>query len=74
MTFFPQPDLKLKLQNVEEQGALRETSMRESITNLTKEKGKLLALSLEREKTIQVTEQSIQLWTKLSPINLKDFL
>lgn len=35
--------------------------MSESITNLTQEKDKLLSLSVERGRAIQVTERSIQL-------------
>lgn len=63
---FPHSELNLKLQDAEEQHTLKEISMRESITNLTKEKGKLLSLSMERGRAIQVTEQSIQLWTKFA--------
>ncbi|TKS67242.1 Coiled-coil domain-containing protein 89 [Collichthys lucidus] len=47
-------DLKLKLQKAEEEQALKEVNMRESIKCLTKEKDKLLHLSMERGKVIQM--------------------
>ncbi|XP_041807416.1 coiled-coil domain-containing protein 89 [Chelmon rostratus] len=53
-------DLKLKLQKVEEEHALREIHMRESTTSLTKEKDKLLYLSMERGKVIQDKQEEIQ--------------
>lgn len=59
MTFSPQPDLQQKLQKAEEEYALKESNMRESITSLTKEKDKLLYLSMERGKVIQVIKNSI---------------
>lgn len=52
--FLNQTDLKLKLQKAEEEQALKEVNMRESIKCLTKEKDKLLYLSMERGKVIQV--------------------
>lgn len=59
VTFFPQSDLKLKLQRAEEEHALKETNMRDSISSLMQEKDKLLCLSMERGKVIQVIEKGI---------------
>ncbi|XP_023142160.2 coiled-coil domain-containing protein 89 isoform X2 [Amphiprion ocellaris] len=53
-------DLKQKLQEAEEQLALKETNIRESLTNLTNEKDKLLCLSVERGKVIQEKQKEIQ--------------
>ncbi|XP_044222339.1 coiled-coil domain-containing protein 89 [Thunnus albacares] len=53
-------DLKLQLQNTEEEHALKEINMRESITSLTKEKDKLLCLSVERGKVIQEKQEEMQ--------------
>ncbi|XP_038576399.1 coiled-coil domain-containing protein 89 isoform X1 [Micropterus salmoides] len=53
-------DLKLKLQKAEEQHALKEINMRGSITSLTKEKDKLLHLSMKRGKVIQEKQEEIQ--------------
>ncbi|KAG8000682.1 Coiled-coil domain-containing protein 89, partial [Nibea albiflora] len=53
-------DLKLKLQKAEEEQALMEVSMRESIKCLTTEKDKLLHLSMERGKVIQEKQEEIQ--------------
>ncbi|XP_030285448.1 coiled-coil domain-containing protein 89 [Sparus aurata] len=53
-------DLKLKLQKSEEEHALKENNMRESITRFTKEKDKLLSLSMERGKVIQEKQEEIQ--------------
>ncbi|XP_076603261.1 coiled-coil domain-containing protein 89 [Chaetodon auriga] len=53
-------DLKLKLQKAEEEHALREINMRGGITSLTKEKDKLLSLSVERGKVIQEKQKEIQ--------------
>ncbi|XP_070771443.1 coiled-coil domain-containing protein 89 [Enoplosus armatus] len=53
-------DLKLKLQKAEEQHALKEINMRQSITSLTKEKDTLLHLSMERGKVIQEKQEEIQ--------------
>ncbi|XP_059198193.1 coiled-coil domain-containing protein 89-like isoform X2 [Centropristis striata] len=53
-------DLKMKLEKAKEEHALREINMRESITSLTKEKDKLLNLSMERGKVIQEKQQEIQ--------------
>ncbi|XP_078117957.1 coiled-coil domain-containing protein 89 [Sander vitreus] len=52
--------LKLNLQNAEEEHAFKETNLRESITSLTKEKDKLLCLSMERGKVIQEKQEEIQ--------------
>ncbi|XP_074515457.1 coiled-coil domain-containing protein 89 [Sebastes fasciatus] len=58
-------DLKLKLQKAEEENALKEINMRESKTSITKEKDKLLRLSMERGKVIQEKQEEIkQLETK----------
>lgn len=56
---FSRSDLKLQLRHIEEEHALKEINMRESITSLSKEKDKLLCLSVERGKVIQVIEKSI---------------
>ncbi|XP_008276901.1 coiled-coil domain-containing protein 89 [Stegastes partitus] len=53
-------DLKRKQHEAEEQLALMETNMRESVTNLTEEKDKLLCLSMERGKVIQEKQGEIQ--------------
>ncbi|KAL7385404.1 hypothetical protein ABVT39_021298 [Epinephelus coioides] len=53
-------DLKLKLQRAEEEHALKETNMRESISSLIQEKDKLLCLSMERGKVIQEKQEEIQ--------------
>ncbi|XP_068560386.1 coiled-coil domain-containing protein 89 isoform X1 [Cebidichthys violaceus] len=52
-------DLKTKLQKAEEEHALRKINLSESITSLAKERDKLLHLSMERGKVIQVIEESI---------------
>ncbi|XP_026232717.1 coiled-coil domain-containing protein 89 isoform X2 [Anabas testudineus] len=58
--------LKLNLQNAENEHALKELDMRESLLNLTKEKDKLLSLSMERGQAIQEKQEEIlQLETKL---------
>lgn len=54
MLAFPSTDLKLKLQKAIEDHAAKETNMKESITSLIKEKDKLLYLSIERGRVIQV--------------------
>lgn len=59
VAFLPQSDLKLKLESAEEKYALKEINVRKSVTSLTKEKDKLLSLSMERGRVIQVTEKSI---------------
>ncbi|KAK5861238.1 hypothetical protein PBY51_022650 [Eleginops maclovinus] len=53
-------DLRLKLQKAEEEHALKEINMTESITNFTKEKDKLLYLSMERGKVIQAKQEEIK--------------
>ncbi|XP_044072148.1 coiled-coil domain-containing protein 89 [Siniperca chuatsi] len=53
-------DLKLKLQKAEEEHALKEINLKESITSVTKEKDKLLHLSMERGKVIQEKQEEIQ--------------
>nr|XP_020452024.1 coiled-coil domain-containing protein 89 [Monopterus albus] len=53
-------DQKLKLQHAEEEHALKELNMRERITSLTKEKDKLLSVSLERGRVIQEKQEEIQ--------------
>ncbi|CAK6954138.1 coiled-coil domain-containing protein 89 [Scomber scombrus] len=53
-------DLKLQLQNTGVENALKETNMRESITSLTKEKDKLLRVSVERGKIIQEKQEEMQ--------------
>lgn len=58
MSFFLQTELKLQLQEAEEQRALNEIKMRERITNLMKEKDKFLCLSMERGKVIQVNKKN----------------
>lgn len=46
--------VKLKLLKAEEQHALKEATMSKSITNLTKERDKLLRTSVEQENAFQV--------------------
>ncbi|KAM7380566.1 hypothetical protein PAMP_003853 [Pampus punctatissimus] len=53
-------DLKLQLQNAKEEHTLKEINMRESIASLTKEKDKLLHLSVERGKIIQEKQEEMQ--------------
>ncbi|XP_071330235.1 coiled-coil domain-containing protein 89 isoform X2 [Trachinotus anak] len=53
-------DMKLKLGTAEEKHALKEINMRESIASLTKEKDKLLSLSMERGRMIQEKQVQIQ--------------
>ncbi|XP_047226240.1 coiled-coil domain-containing protein 89 isoform X2 [Girardinichthys multiradiatus] len=53
-------DLKLKLAEAEKEHELKEISMRETITTLTREKGKLLDMSIERGKAIQEKQEKIQ--------------
>lgn len=53
-------ELKLQLQEAEEQRALNEIKMRERITSLMKEKDKFLCLSMERGKVIQEKQEEIQ--------------
>uniref|UniRef100_A0A3Q3DLC4 Zgc:172182 n=1 Tax=Hippocampus comes TaxID=109280 RepID=A0A3Q3DLC4_HIPCM len=48
------PAVKLKLLKAEEQHALKEATMSKSITNLTKERDKLLRTSVEQENALQV--------------------
>uniref|UniRef100_A0A096MAR7 Zgc:172182 n=1 Tax=Poecilia formosa TaxID=48698 RepID=A0A096MAR7_POEFO len=47
-------DLKLKLSEAQEEHALKETSLKETIAHLTCERKKLLDISMERGKSIQV--------------------
>nr|XP_043875768.1 coiled-coil domain-containing protein 89 isoform X1 [Solea senegalensis] len=47
-------DMKRKLERAEEKFALKETDMRNSIAHITEEKEKLLSLSIERGRVIQV--------------------
>lgn len=51
---FPSTDLKLKLQKAIEEHAAKESNMKESIASLIKEKDKLLYMSIERGRVIQV--------------------
>uniref|UniRef100_A0A3Q3B9D7 Zgc:172182 n=1 Tax=Kryptolebias marmoratus TaxID=37003 RepID=A0A3Q3B9D7_KRYMA len=53
-------DFKLKLKETKDQRALKEISMTESLANLTKEKDKMLIISMEREKVIQEQQEEIQ--------------
>ncbi|XP_069388580.1 coiled-coil domain-containing protein 89 [Paralichthys olivaceus] len=53
-------ELKLKLQRAEEKDAAKEINMKKSITGLTKEKEKLLSLSIERGRVIQEKQEEIQ--------------
>ncbi|KAL6100788.1 ccdc89 [Pungitius sinensis] len=53
-------DLEMKLQKAEEEQALKDIDLRESITCLTKERDKLLHLSMERGKVIQEKQKEIQ--------------
>lgn len=48
------PDLKLKLSEAQEEHALMEMSLRETIAHLNVERKKLLDISIERGKSIQV--------------------
>uniref|UniRef100_A0A3B4WIG2 Zgc:172182 n=1 Tax=Seriola lalandi dorsalis TaxID=1841481 RepID=A0A3B4WIG2_SERLL len=57
VAFFPQSGMKLKLGMAEEKQALKEINTRESITSLAKEKDKLLSLSMERGRVIQVIDK-----------------
>lgn len=52
-----QSDVKLQLQKAREEHAVNDISMRETVTGLTKEKDKLLCLSMERGKAIQVNKK-----------------
>ncbi|XP_075959903.1 coiled-coil domain-containing protein 89 [Anarhichas minor] len=53
-------DLKTKLQQAEEEHALKKINLSESITSLAKERDKLLHLSMERGKVIQEKQEEIQ--------------
>ncbi|XP_069558512.1 coiled-coil domain-containing protein 89 [Brachyistius frenatus] len=53
-------ELKLKLKEAKEQHALKEKQMSASSTSLTREKDKLLSLSMERGKKIQEKQEEIQ--------------
>ncbi|XP_077947229.1 coiled-coil domain-containing protein 89 isoform X2 [Gasterosteus aculeatus] len=53
-------DLEMKLQNAEGEQALKDINLRESITRLTKERDKLLHLSMERGEVIQEKQKEIQ--------------
>ncbi|KAM3861974.1 coiled-coil domain-containing protein 89 [Diretmus argenteus] len=57
---FPTSDLKLQLQKAADDHTLKEIRMKESITNLTKEKDKFLRLSMERGKIIMEKQEEIQ--------------
>ncbi|XP_035532779.1 coiled-coil domain-containing protein 89 [Morone saxatilis] len=53
-------DLKLQLEKAEEEHALDKIHLTESITSLTKEKDRLLHLSMDRGKAIQEKQEEIQ--------------
>ncbi|XP_038157118.1 coiled-coil domain-containing protein 89 [Cyprinodon tularosa] len=53
-------DLKHKLAEAKEEHKLKEIEMTETITTLTRGKGKLLEISRERGKVIQETQEQIQ--------------
>ncbi|KAM4561573.1 coiled-coil domain-containing protein 89 [Fundulus diaphanus] len=53
-------DLKLKLAEAKEEHKLKEIRMKETITTLTSEKGKLLDISIERGKAIQEKQETIK--------------
>ncbi|XP_014900589.1 coiled-coil domain-containing protein 89 [Poecilia latipinna] len=53
-------DLKLKLSEAQEEHALKETSLKETIAHLTCERKKLLDISMERGKSIQEKQEKIQ--------------
>uniref|UniRef100_A0A672J3P9 Zgc:172182 n=1 Tax=Salarias fasciatus TaxID=181472 RepID=A0A672J3P9_SALFA len=53
-------DLRKTLQETKEQHGAKELSMTESLDNLTKEKDKLLHLSMERGKVIQDKQEEIE--------------
>nr|XP_057937976.1 coiled-coil domain-containing protein 89 [Doryrhamphus excisus] len=53
-------DLKLKLHKAEEQNTLKESTMSKSIIGLTKERDKLLRLSVERENIIQEKHEELR--------------
>lgn len=54
MVFSSRPELELKLRNMEEEHAVKEAKLRETVTHLTKDNGRLLNLSAERMQMIQV--------------------
>ncbi|KAF3694884.1 Coiled-coil domain-containing protein 89 [Channa argus] len=59
-------ELKLQIQNAEEEHVLKEVNTSKNITRLTKEKNKFLSLSMERGTVIQEKQEEIQqLQTKL---------
>ncbi|XP_054644432.1 coiled-coil domain-containing protein 89 isoform X2 [Dunckerocampus dactyliophorus] len=53
-------DLKLKFHKEEEQHTLKETTMNKSIISLTKERDKLLRISVERENIIQEKHEELR--------------
>ncbi|KAM8856239.1 coiled-coil domain-containing protein 89 isoform 1-T1 [Spinachia spinachia] len=58
-------DLEMKLQKAEEEQVLKDIGLKESITSLTRERDKLLYVSMERGKVIQEKQKEIrQLETK----------
>uniref|UniRef100_H2V9M3 Uncharacterized protein n=1 Tax=Takifugu rubripes TaxID=31033 RepID=H2V9M3_TAKRU len=48
------PELELKLRNMEEEHVVKEANLRETVTHLTKDNGRLSNLSVERMQMIQV--------------------
>uniref|UniRef100_A0A3Q2Q4H2 Zgc:172182 n=1 Tax=Fundulus heteroclitus TaxID=8078 RepID=A0A3Q2Q4H2_FUNHE len=53
-------ELKLKLAEAKEEHKMKEIRMKETITTLTSEKGKLLDISIERGKAIQENQETIK--------------
>lgn len=74
MSFFLQTELKLQLQEAEEQRALNEIKMRERITSLMKEKDKFLCLSMERGKVIQVNKKTALLTNKHTQMLMNEWM
>lgn len=56
MVLSSRPELELKLRNMEEEHAVKEANLRETVTRLTKDNSRLSNLSLERMQMIQVKE------------------
>ncbi|TWW80780.1 hypothetical protein D4764_01G0005950 [Takifugu flavidus] len=53
-------ELELKLRNMEEEHAVKEANLRETVTHLTKDNGRLSNLSVERMQMIQEKDKEIQ--------------
>ncbi|XP_029692276.1 coiled-coil domain-containing protein 89 isoform X1 [Takifugu rubripes] len=53
-------ELELKLRNMEEEHVVKEANLRETVTHLTKDNGRLSNLSVERMQMIQEKDKEIQ--------------